>query len=545
MKIVIIGGVSGGSAAALRLRRLDENAEITVVERGHYPAYANSALPYYTGGVMRNREQTFAAALEALRHDFNIKLLTEHNAVAINRQTHEVTAEHGGTEVVIPYDKLVLATGSSPVVPSFARDVSNVFTLGGVEDADAIVAAIENCVHHSALVVGAGYSGLQMVENLSQRGLAITLVEARDQIMPHLDPEIAMPLLYELRQRHVTVKLGTMVAAARMVNNALEVGFTNGQVGYFDFAVVCAGRRPNTVLAAQCALPLTGGGHIRTNEYMQTGDTDIYAIGDVAGVSSPVGGELTALPQAGPVNLEVRAMCSHLYGQPQPFRGLAGAAVAKLFAVEAACCGLTDKEAARRRISGAHSVWVHERGTQGLYPNIERTQVKLTFDSEGRVLGAQAVGRRSVDHIVNAVSAVLSEDGTVHDLACREQAYTSPFSLGRGLLNLAGAVAENAVDGLYRLARYDQLNSTFRNAYWLDVRPPEQFAEKHLPGFVNIPFKELRERLDEIPRDRQVLILCLMGLKSYEASRILTGRGYEEVYVLSGGMLTLAAAGLV
>ncbi len=547
MEVVVIGGVAGGVAFATRLRRVDERAHITVIEKNSSTSFANCALPYYIGGVV-NRNDLIVAPPEFLKKRYNLDIKTECEAVSINRDSRTVQVRNSEGEFAIPYDRLVISTGSIPVEPAYAKGVDGVFTLRTLSDIDAIEKYISSRQVSRALIIGGSFIGLEAAENLKKRGIDTTLVEAGSQVMPALDPEMASYLHETLIENGVRLKLDSkLFSISRNDDGTICAVLNNYEKLTMDLVIVAIGVTPNSQLARDCGLELTPDGHIITDDNMMTSDSSIFALGDVASVNFRLTGQRKSLPLAGPISKQVRAAVGYIIGQEKPFPGVLATWALHIFGMEAAGCGLTDTDIKKQELNDLCSVWLHNLNHASFIPGAEIVHLKLTFDMvTGRLMGAQAVGKAGAVKAVEIISTLIGTSSCVYDLVEREQAYAPPVSSARDVTGMAGSVAENVIDGLEKIARYDELTQEkFKNAFILDVRTQAEFSESHYEGAVNIELDSLRERITEIPKDRPVIVICRVGMRAYLACRILMGNGYKNVYDLSGGMLTLKAAGLV
>lgn len=544
MKIVIIGGVAGGAACATRLRRLDEHSEITVLERGPHPSFANCGLPYYLGGIIEKRDDLFMATTESLKERFNINVLTAYNAIKIDREHKYVVAEHDGKQSQFSYDRLIIATGAHAVIPSFAKK-ENIFTLRSVEDVDAIDSFITN--HHPArvLVIGGGFIGLEAAENLHKRGIDVTIVEAQKNVMTGFSEDLAFYIEERLKDKGIHLYAGKKLLDISSDKQGLHAVLSDYSHIDADFAVLSIGIRPNSQLAEDCGLALSASGHIVTNENMQTSDSSIYALGDVAAIRNRISGEISFLALAGPISKQVRAVCGDITGQAKPYTGFIGTSTVKLFDLEAARTGLT-YEQAKEESDNACRVWTHMGFRPGYIPFTTTIHLCLIFNKKtGTIFGAQAVGGEGTVKAIDGIGTIMGMGGTVHDLAEREHAYQPLVNLPRDPVCMLGAIAENVVDGLNDVCAYDELKNSYKDAFLLDVRTKSEFSDEHYPGFINIELDKLRDHLDAIPHDRDIVVTCKIGQRAYLACRILRGHGFTRVYDLSGGVTTLKAAGLL
>ena len=537
MKIIIVGGVAGGASAAARLRRLDEHADIVLFERGEDVSFANCGLPYHVGGVIPDRESLLVMPPARFKGRLAIDLRVRHEVVAIDRAAHTVRFLNLATGVygTEAYDKLLLATGSAPLRPPLPGiDDPDVLTLWTMKDMDAIKLRAEGETRR-AVVVGGGFIGLEAAENLCHRGVSVTLVELLPQVLPTLDAELATLLHAELADNGIALRLGTAVEGfERTEKNALRVRLRGGEALETDLVVLSVGVRPNSELAKTAGLRTGERGGIVTDGTMRTDDPDIYAVGDAVQVTDPVLGVPAQIPLAGPANKQGRLAADAMAGLAvTPYRGTWGTAIVKVFGLTAASVGASEK-ALKRAGRAFEKIYLHPFSHATYYPGAHMMHLKLLFSREGRILGAQAVGREGVDKRIDVLATALQAGLTVTDLARLELAYAPPYGSAKDPVNFAGFVAENVLEGKTRLAYADALPA---EACLLDVREPAECERGTLPGALTIPLGQLRGRLAELPRDRLIVSYCAVGLRGYLAERILRQNGFD-VRNLSGGITT-------
>ena len=534
MKTVIVGGVAAGAGAAARLRRLDESAEIVLLERGAYISYANCGLPYHVGGVIPARQALMVMTPGKFTAWFGVDVRTESEAVAIDRQARKVTVRRqDGTTYDEPYDRLVIATGSSPVALSLpGADDPRVQRLWTIPDMDAILARIGGGARR-AVVVGAGFIGLEAAENLRARGLGVTVVELCDQVLPTLDREMAVFLSQELAALGIDQRLGRRVAAFEPSAQALQVVLDDGARLPADLVILSVGVKPNTELAGAAGLALGPRGHLVVDEHLRTSDPAIYAAGDAIEVADPIAGGRTAIPLAGPANRQARIVAENIAGRASVYRGSYGTAVLKLGGLTAASVGLTER---RLKTLGlpCEKIFIHPASNATYFPGGAPLHLKLLFAPDGRILGAQAVGSRGVDKRIDTLAVALRAGLTVQDLAELELAYAPPFSSAKDPVNFAGMVAANVLCGDSRIVHADAIPE---GAVLLDVREEAEQALGTLPGAVPMPMSSFRQRLGELDRSRPIVVFCQVGLRGYLAERALRQRGFD-VRNLSGGLAT-------
>lgn len=545
MKVIIIGGVAGGATTAARIRRVDESAEIILLEKGKYISYANCGLPYYIGGVIEEREKLFVQTPEAFSTRFRVDVRTENEVIFIDRKRKTVTVRQSSEDTYEEsYDKLLISTGASPVRPPLPGiDLSGIFTLRNVADTDKIKAYIDSHAPRQAVVVGAGFIGLEMAENLHAQGAKVSIVEMGNQVMAPIDFSMASLVHQHLMDKGVNLYLEQAVASFERDGKGLKVTFKNGQSIAADIVILSIGVRPETNLARAAGLTVGPAGGIAVNDYLQTSDESIYAIGDAIEYRHPITGKPWLNYLAGPANRQGRIVADNILGAKIAYEGSIGTSIAKVFDMTVASTGLPGK---RLRVEGIDymSSTIHPSSHAGYYPDAMPMSIKITFDKQtGRLYGGQIVGYDGVDKRIDELALVIKHEGTIYDLMKVEQAYAPPFSSAKDPVALAGYVAEDIIIGKTNPIYWRELRDIeMENKFLLDVRTPDEFALGTLPGAVNIPLDELRDRLTELPKDRMIYTFCAVGLRGYLAYRILTQHGFEKVRNLSGGLKTYRAA---
>ncbi len=545
MKVIIIGGVAGGATTAARIRRVDESAEIILLEKGKYISYANCGLPYYIGGVIEEREKLFVQTPEAFSTRFRVDVRTENEVIFIDRKRKTVTVRQSSEDTYEEsYDKLLISTGASPVRPPLPGiDLSGIFTLRNVADTDKIKAYIDSHAPRQAVVVGAGFIGLEMAENLHAQGAKVSIVEMGNQVMAPIDFSMASLVHQHLMDKGVNLYLEQAVASFERDGKGLKVTFKNGQSIAADIVILSIGVRPETNLARAAGLTIGPAGGIAVNDYLQTSDESIYAIGDAIEYRHPITGKPWLNYLAGPANRQGRIAADNILGAKIAYEGSIGTSIAKVFDMTVASTGLPGK---RLRVEGIDymSSTIHPSSHAGYYPDAMPMSIKITFDKQtGRLYGGQIVGYDGVDKRIDELALVIKHEGTIYDLMKVEQAYAPPFSSAKDPVALAGYVAEDIIIGKTNPIYWRELRDIeMENKFLLDVRTPDEFALGTLPGAVNIPLDELRDRLTELPKDRMIYTFCAVGLRGYLAYRILTQHGFEKVRNLSGGLKTYRAA---
>lgn len=545
MKVIIIGGVAGGATTAARIRRVDESAEIILLEKGKYISYANCGLPYYIGGVIEEREKLFVQTPEAFSTRFRVDVRTENEVIFIDRKRKTVTVRQSSEDTYEEsYDKLLISTGASPVRPPLPGiDLSGIFTLRNVADTDKIKAYIDSHAPRKAVVVGAGFIGLEMAENLHAQGAKVSIVEMGNQVMAPIDFSMASLVHQHLMDKGVNLYLEQAVASFERNGKGLKVNFKNGQSIAADIVILSIGVRPETNLARAAELTIGPAGGITVNAYLQTSDESIYAIGDAIEYRHPITGKPWLNYLAGPANRQGRIAADNILGAKIAYEGSIGTSIAKVFDMTVASTGLPGK---RLRVEGIEymSSTIHPSSHAGYYPDAMPMSIKITFDKQtGRLYGGQIVGYDGVDKRIDELALVIKHEGTIYDLMKVEQAYAPPFSSAKDPVALAGYVAEDIITGRTNPVYWRELRDIeMENKFLLDVRTPDEFALGSLPGAVNIPLDELRDRLAELPKDRMIYTFCAVGLRGYLAYRILTQHGFDKVRNLSGGLKTYRAA---
>ncbi len=557
-RLVIVGGVAGGMSAATRARRLDENVEIVVLERGPDVSFANCGLPYYVGGVITERDELLAETADALRTRFRIDVRPLHEAIALDRSGHSVrvrvhpggalpagAAKANGSEYSLSYDKLILSPGAHPIIPDWPGiDHPHVKTLRNLVDADAMAAMVaEKGTETPALVIGAGYIGLEMAEALAGRGIETTLVSHGPQVLGSADPEMTAPLLDALSGLGVRLRLNTTVVMIADAGSNARVVFSNGEKGEFGLIALAVGVKPEVKLAREAGIAIGATGGIKVDALFRTSDQDILAVGDVIEVARRPTGEAAVIPLAGPANRQGRQAADNLFGIPRPYPGTLGSAVVKVGEAMLAQTGATAKTL--DRIGRKHAA-VHVRvpTLPGYYPGSDDFWFKILFDPEtGAVLGAQAAGpaTTAAEKTIDAIAMIIGENGGVSSLVEAEHAYAPPFATAKSPMNIAGFIAQDAIDdGTFPVPPYDVIAFDSEGGddgkhRFLDVRTPEEFAEGALAGAINIEVDELRGRLAELDREKEYWVYCTSGARSHTACRILSQHGFRCRNV-SGGL---------
>lgn len=542
MKVVIIGGVAGGASAATRLRRLDEKAEIVLLERGEYVSYANCGLPYYIGGTITDEQEILIQTPESLKARFNIDVRVLNEALSIDRQKKQVVIRNHKTnaEYRESYDKVVLAPGAEPFKPPLSGiDNRKVFTLRNVRDAEIIKQYVEERSPKRVIVVGAGYIGLEMAENLHKRGVFVTIVEMAQHVIPPLDEEMAAAVHSHLKTKNVEFYLSEQVAALKEKDGGIAAVLKSGKELPADFVVLSIGVKPDTRLAVQAGLKIGASGGIYVNEYLQTTDADIYAVGDAIEFPDRTFGAPRFIPLAGPANKQGRMAADNIAdGNTHKYKGTVGTAIAKVFDIAVALTGYSERALLQKGIEYSSTI-THSSSNAGYYPGAMPLTIKLNYGkNDGKLYGAQIVGYKGVDKACETLSLACQHNMTVYDLAEMDQAYAPPYSSAKSPVNMAGFVAENLLRGKVKNVSWREMQAAGKDVFILDVREPEEAVIGRIEGSHLVPIDQLRGRLNEIPSDKKIYIYCAVGLRAYLAARILTQSGYENVYNLSGGFKT-------
>ncbi|MBS9856184.1 FAD-dependent oxidoreductase [Vibrio alginolyticus] len=565
-KIVIIGGVAGGASAAARARRLNEDAEIIMFERGPFVSFANCGLPYHIGGDIQERSKLLLQTPESFLARFNVDVRVMNEVVSINRQDKTVTVKNllDGSEYQESYDFLLLSPGAGPVVPPIPG-IDNPLThsLRNIPDMDRIIKTIEtNKVEH-ATVVGGGFIGLEMMEAFHQLGIKTTLVEMADQVMTPVDREMAGFAHAEIREKGIDLKLGVALESVKFVPNEhvasfdsgesekhqhlegeLELTLNNGERLTTDILIMAIGVRPETKLAKEAGLEIGALGGIYTNEYMQTSDPSIYAVGDAVEEKDFVTGEQTLVPLAGPANRQGRMAADNMLGRKETYQGTQGTAICKIFDLAVASTGKNEKQLKHAGVE-YEKVYVHTASHASYYPGAEVVSFKMLFDPKsGKIFGAQAVGKDGIDKRIDVMAVAQRAGMTVEQLQHLELTYAPPYGSAKDVINQAAFVANNIIKGDAIAIHYDEIDKLSENQVLLDVRNPGELESVgYLEGAINIPVDQLRHRMNELPKDKEIVIYCQVGLRGNVAYRQLVNNGYKARNLI-GGYRTLKFARL-
>lgn len=537
-KVVIIGGVAGGASAAARLRRLDENAHIVVVERGPYISFANCGLPYYLGGTIQDRAALTLQTPESFKARFNVDVRVFSEAVSIQPDNKTITIHNHNTgeEYEESYDSLILSMGADAAMPPIPGiDSKKVFTVRNIPDTVAVKTYIEEHQAKKAVVAGGGFIGLEVAENLRDLGMDVTLVEMANQVIPSIDADMAAQVHGHMRQKGLHLLLGS--ALQKIEDTETGVSLTvNGEPIDADLLVMAIGVRPASEIAVKAGLPANAKGALIVNSAMETGVDGIYAVGDLIEITHFVTGEKGYIPLAGPANKQGRIAADNICGIPSRYTGTQGSSILKVFDLAVASTGITEKTAKALHLNYEKS-FTFSANHATYYPGATNMSIKTIFEKDtGKILGAQIVGNDGVDKRCDVFATAIRAGMTAKDLTELELCYAPPFGSAKDPVNMAGYVIENMMSGLVKTFHWHDIEKISKDpgAFLLDTRNPMEYLAGTIPGFVNIPLDSLRDRLDEIPKDKTIYVTCQIGLRGYIAARILMQNGYD-VYNLSGG----------
>ncbi|MDR3273630.1 MAG: FAD-dependent oxidoreductase [Flavobacteriaceae bacterium] len=543
MKIIIIGGVAGGASAATRLRRLDEKAEIILVERGNYFSYANCGLPYYIGGVIAERDNLFVQTEKGFQDRFNIDTRSNSEALKIDKEAKQVTVKDLNTQKTYSesYDKLVISTGAKPFVPQIQGiDDERIFTLRNVPDTDKIKNYLNLHKPKRAVVVGAGFIGLEMAENLHAAGAEVCIVEMADQVMTPLDFSMASIVHNHLKSKNIGLFLNEGVQYFSSSENGITLHFQSGKSLEADLVIWSIGVRPESEIAKEAGLEIGSFGGVKVDEFMQTSDPDIYAVGDAAEVFNPILNKNMLIPLAGPANKQGRIVADNIVnGNRLKYSGSIGTSIAKIFDLTVAAAGTAEKILEKEQIPHIAS-FTHSSSHASYYPNATNMDIKIVFSPEnGRLLNAQIVGFENVENRINMFAQIIKDGKTIYDLQEIEHAYAPPFSSAKDPVNMAGFAAANVLEEKVKNIYWREMEKLSNDdAFFLDVRTADEYVLGTIKNAKNIPLDELRNRICELPKDKKIVIFCAIGLRGYIACRMLVQHRFTAVYNLSGGVKT-------
>ncbi|WP_114782615.1 CoA-disulfide reductase [Botryobacter ruber] len=543
-KIVIVGGVAGGASAAARLRRLDENISIVMFERGEYISFANCGLPYYIGGTIQNRGKLLVQTAEGMSKRFKLDIRPKSEVISIDREHKAVWVKNLQTQELYrePYDTLILSPGAKPVTPPIPgiREAEHLFTLRNIPDTDRIKSFVDAVHPERAVVVGGGFIGLEMAENLHDRGIKVSLVERLAQVMEPLDFEMASIVQQHIRKKGIDLHLNDGLQSIE--NKGKKLVLQSGTEIATDMIIMAAGVQPESTLAQEAGLALGNRNAIRVNEYLQTSDPDIYAVGDAIEVKDYVHGHATFVPLAWPANRQGRIVADNIAGKKTAYKGTLGTAIAKVFDLTAATTGNNEKTLQKLGIPYlvAH---IHPNAHAGYYPGATPLALKLIFSPEdGRIFGAQAVGEKGADKRIDVLATAIKAGLTALDLPELELAYAPPYSSAKDPVNMIGYVAQNMLEGTLETYLWHEIDAFVEAGnYVLDVREQAEFDAGYIKGARHIPLNQLRDRLNELPENQTIYVYCQAGMRGYIALRILQENNFK-VKNLDGGYKTYAAA---
>lgn len=537
-KILIVGGVAGGATAAARLRRLDETSQIIMFERGEYISFANCGLPYYIGGVIENREALLVQTVEGMSKRFNLDIRNFSEVVSIDPENKTISVKNLKTneEYKESYDELILSPGASPTKPPIPGldKADNVFTLRNIPDTDRIKAYVDDNRPKEAVVIGGGFIGVEMAENLVERGVKVHLIEMLEQVMAPFDYEMAQILHGHMEDNGVDLILGDGVDSFK--NDGNTIVLKSGKQISTDMTILSIGVRPENQLAKDAGLDLGPRGHILVDENMMTSKDHIYAVGDAIQTKDLIFQEGASIALASPANRQARIVADRINGIDSKYKGVLGTSVAKVFDMTASSTGNNEKKLKQMGIENYETVHLHPLSNAGYYPTANPMDLKLIFEvPSGKVLGAQAIGYTGVEKRIDVIATAIAAGMTVRELQDIELAYAPPFSSAKDPVNMAGYAASNILDGLVKKVDVMEIDQLVEDGeYLLDIRTGEEYSLGNINGSVNIPLDELRDRMDEIPKDRIIYVNCQVGLRGYLGCRILNQNGFNT-YNLDGG----------
>nr|WP_154983640.1 FAD-dependent oxidoreductase [Paenibacillus xylanexedens] len=542
-KVLIVGGVAGGASAAARLRRLDEHAEIIMFEKGPYISFANCGLPYYIGGTIEERGRLLVQTPKGMEDRFNIDVRTQSEVIAVDpsKRTVQVrSAERGLYEE--NYDELILSPGARPLVPDLpGKENPLIYTVRNIPDIDRIKEQISSDNNSTSIVIGGGFIGVEMAENLKEAGLDVTLIEGNDQLLTPFDPELAAMLAQEMEQNGVKLLFSQRVQGFRTLDQGIGVELSDGKILSADMVILAIGVIPDTSFLQDSGLALGSRGHIIVNDKMESSVPHIYAVGDAIEVKDYIHGTQTAIPLAGPANKQGRIVADQIAGLPTTYKGTQGTSIIKVFGLTGASTG-TNEKTLKRMQKDYRSVIVHPASHASYYPGSSAVTLKLLFAPDGKILGAQAVGYEGVDKRIDDIAVAIHFGGNVRDLTELELSYAPPYSSAKDPVNMVGYAAENILDERVHSYTYDQLAERDpAQSVLVDVRSDLEHRNGNIPGSLSIPVDELRQRLGELDVTKEIWVYCQVGLRGYTATQILRQHGYQ-VKNLSGGYKTYRQA---
>lgn len=544
-KTLIIGGIAGGATTAARLRRRNENMEIIIFEKGDYISYANCGLPYYIGDIIKNRDALLLQTPQAMKNKFNIDVRVASEVIKILPKENKIIVKDLKTkeEYKESYDNLVIATGSSPIKPPIKGiENENIFVLWTVNDTDNIKKYIYEKKPKSVSIIGGGFIGLEMAENLHKLGLDVSLIEMQDQVMAPVDKEMANLIHENMVNNNINLILGDGVKEFHNKNGKTEIELNSGKNILTDMVILSIGIKPNSQIAADANIELNERKGIVVNEYLQTSVKNIYAVGDVIGVENYVTKQKTMIPLAGPANKQARILADNICGDNKKYNGSLGTSIAKVFDLDVASVGINEKQLKNiGKIKGKDyfTAIINQKSHAGYYPNAKQITLKIIFDKNGKIFGGQIIGEEGVDKRIDTLATTIKLNGTIYDLEELELAYAPPFSSAKDPINMLGFVAENIIRGFVKFIEWNELDEIIDNNksdyIILDVTEDFEREAFSIPNSYHIPLGQLHKRLNELDKNKTIIPYCAIGVRSYNAARILMQNGFENVYVLSGG----------
>lgn len=543
MKVLIVGGVAGGATFAARLRRLSEKAEIIMFEKGEYISFANCGLPYYIGDVITNRDRLLVQTEENMTKRFNLDIRTNSEVIKIDRENKKVIVKNKDSEYEETYDYLLLSPGAKPLIPNISGIENNpIFSLRNMSDVDKIKKFIEDEKPYRIAIIGAGFIGIELAENFKELGRDVTIIELSNQVMPNIDYEMANIVKKELHDKGIKIMLGEKVKSFSKVEvidaeddslNQLEIGLDSGLKLDVDMAIIAAGVTPDTAFAKEAGIKVGERGHIIVDETLKTSDPSIYAVGDAILVDNLISKTETYIPLAGIANKQARIAADNILGRNTKFTGAIGTSILKVFDYAVAAAGLNEKTLIDKNIK-FEKIYIGANSHAGYYPGAQELMIKLLFNPDnGKILGAQIIGKDGADKRIDIIATAIKHDLTVFDLEELELAYAPPYGSAKDPINMIGYVASNVVKGDMKTYHFEEIKN-ITNETLLDVRTDLEYDNGNIKGSVNIPVDELRDRLNELDKTKKIIVYCKSGLRAYLASRILTENGYD-VYNMSGG----------
>lgn len=546
-KTVIIGGIAGGATTATRLRRLDEDREIIIFEKGGFISYANCGLPYYIGGVIEKKDSLVVQTPEKINKNFNVDVRIKSEVIKIDKEEKYVLVKNLTTneEYKETYDELVIATGSIPLKPPIPGiNGNNIYTLWTIHDTEKIKKIVDEKKPKTAAIIGGGFIGLEMAENLHHLGMKVSLIEMMNQVMAPLDYDMASLLHENIRMNNVDLILEDGVKTFEDSNNATKITLGSGKTVEADIVILSIGVRPNSILAKEAGLNINKRGGVIIDNKMKTSAEHIYAVGDVVEVDNFISKERTMIPLAGPANKQARILADNLVGIDSQYKGTMGTAIAKVFDLHAASVGMNEKQLIAKDMvkdKDYHTEIIVQKSHAGYYPGATMLMLKMIFTKEGKILGAQAIGQASVAKTIDTIATVMRCDGDIKSLQELELAYAPPFSSAKTPVNMLGFVADNILNGKIRFKEWADIDkmvcdkAKMENTILLDIREPEETLSYKIEAAINIPWSQLRDRMNELDKSKEIITFCEIGVRSYNASRILINNGFENVYTAAGG----------